>query len=137
MEIGGTKMFQVGQYKVEFRHKHNNFFEGYDEQPDTDIRGETSCIISRKSNGEFFKIGTVTVTTCNGEKNSKNCRRKKSLADNLLELFPSENSRNKKIREHFWQAYSNKRGGLEDCLLFARLFRRMKGTEKLIESLSS
>lgn len=110
-------MFSIGNYKVRFQHKHDEFI-GLDGKEIDDICGETTCILldneTNKSLAEF------TAICRKGNNNSKNYRRKFTLATILQGFFPTnldnphKSSWNKKARALFWQAYAEKRGGLED-----------------------
>lgn len=114
-------MFSIGNYRVQFSHTNRDFLILTGKEL-KEVCGVTTCRIKDLETGEL-KIG-ATVLCSNGDNNSKNNRRKKTLAGCLQVLFPSDrettisnpskSSWNKKARTLFWEAYAGKRGGLED-----------------------
>jgi hypothetical protein len=112
-------MFSIGNYKVRFQHRHNGFVD-LEGNPDENIVGETRCSLLNSETDEV--LGEFLFPVRKGEKNSKNYRRKFSLATILNGFFPTTGNDprkcylNKKARTLFWQAYAEKRGGLEDQL---------------------
>jgi hypothetical protein len=112
-------MFRIGNYKVRFQHRHEGFVD-FDGNPNEDICGETTCILLNNETDEVLSEFLFPVRK--GECNSKNYRRKFSLATVLNGFFPTNGSNphrafwNKKARTLFWEAYAEKRGGLEDQL---------------------
>ena len=112
-------MFKLGNYKVRFQHTNRDFLILKGKELKS-ICGATTCRILDNETNEV-KIG-ATIICENGNNNSKNNRRKQTLAACLQELFPSNVDTlhraelNKKARTLFWQEYAEKRGGLEDQL---------------------
>ena len=112
-------MFSIGGYRVRFQHTNRDYLIAQGKVL-KEICGVTTCKILDSETGEL-KIG-ATILCGNGENNSKNSRRKQTLAACLQKIYPSldENEHferwNKTARSLFWKAYSEKRGGLEDCL---------------------
>ena len=110
-------MFTIGNYKVRFQHRHSNF-KVWDEIEKKEIVGETTCTLLNNETNEVLSEFVFPVRK--GNNNSKNYRRKFTLAAILNGRFPTNNPDkfywNKKARTLFWNAYSKKRGGLEDCL---------------------
>ena len=110
-------MFSIGNYKVRFHHKHDNFI-GLDGKEIEDICGETTCILLDNETNE--SLVEFTTVCRKGDNNSKNYRRKFTLATILNGFFStnienySKTFWNKKARTLFWKAYAEKRGGLED-----------------------
>ena len=112
-------MFTIGNYKVRFHHRHTNFkdFDGIENE---NIVGETTCSLLNSETDEV--LGEFIFPVRKGENTSKNYRRKFTLATILNGFFPTngndmhKNYWNKKARTLFWNAYAEKRGGLEDQL---------------------
>ena len=123
-------MFNVGQYRVTFNHSKGSELVAEDfpnilSEALNDFCGITTCTIRKKGN----VVSKATILCGNGNNNSKNHRRKKTLAVSLQNAFPSIKNlfliykkddnifrlarHNKRIRTLFWQAYSKKRGGFE------------------------
>lgn len=107
-------MFQIGNYKVEFRHKNEkDSAVFYHKKSNPNIVALTYCMIKDPETLEC--ISAVKLFIEKGENLSKNSRRKRTLAKCLQNIYPSNGNPhksfwNKKARTLFWQEYFKKRG---------------------------